>query len=152
MVLRRLLVGVIDNRADYYFRAYSMQTGNAVLNFSIGLAYLHHAFKRQSDNRHHLVLQGFSFLQNYYEARHGACSPLLKDEANFNIGRAYHTIGLSHLAIPYYERCLSDQHQESVGVASRHFQGEAAMALQNIWAASGNVQKARMVTDRWLNL
>jgi hypothetical protein len=28
-------------------------------------------------------------------------------EADFNLGRAYHQLGLVHLAVPYYEKALS---------------------------------------------
>lgn len=28
-------------------------------------------------------------------------------EADFNLGRAYHQMGLLHLAVPYYEKALS---------------------------------------------
>ena len=129
-----------------------MENENAVLNLSIGLAYLHHAFKRQSDNRHHLILQGFSFLYNYYQARQDAQSPSLKQEADYNMGRAYHIIGLAHLAIPFYEQCLTSQNQRGIDSLSRQFRREAALALQNLWAASGGTQKAKIITDRWLVL
>ena len=127
-----------------------METHNAVLSFSIGIAYIHHAFKRQSDNRHHLILQGFSFLYAYYHARQETHSPSLVQEAEYNIGRAYHIIGLAHLAIPYYERCLIPESDADNHEKSRNFCKEAAVALQNIWGASGNTRKAKAITDRWL--
>lgn len=129
-----------------------METENVTLNFSIGLAYLHHAFKRQADNRHHLILEGLSFLNRYYQARQEAHSPALTREAEYNMGRIYHIIGLAHLAVPYYERCLTGQHQGDEGLSSEPSGREAALALQNLWAASGHMQKAKEVTERWLAL
>jgi hypothetical protein len=34
-------------------------------------------------------------------------STLHLQEADFNLGRAYHQLGLVHLAVPYYEKALS---------------------------------------------
>jgi hypothetical protein len=34
-------------------------------------------------------------------------------EADFNLGRAYHQLGLVHLAVPYYEKALSAGFRES---------------------------------------
>ena len=54
---------------------------------SLGIAYLHCAMQRKSDNRHQGIVQGFTFLHQYYKLRNE------NQEANFNLGRAYHQIG-----------------------------------------------------------
>lgn len=124
-----------------------------MIKLSLGLAYLHYALKRQSENRHYLMMQGFSFLQNYYNDRHMSKVPSERQEAEFNLGRAYHMLGLTHLAIPYYERCLdlsqafNDEGSES---NLEDYAQEAAFTLQGIWATSGRTELAQAVTEKWL--
>lgn len=48
-----------------------------------------------------VVLQGFSFLWRYVEFR-GHCQ-----ESLYNLGRALHQLGLTHLALHYYEKALT---------------------------------------------
>lgn len=124
-----------------------------MIKLSLGLAYLHYALKRQSENRHYLVMQGFSFLQNYYNDRHISEVLSERQEAELNLGRAYHMLGLTHLAIPYYERCLDlSQASDDEGLESNleDFAREAAFTLQGIWATSGRMELAHAVTGRWL--
>lgn len=126
-----------------------------MINLSLALGYIHYALKRQSENRHHLIMQGFSFLFAYYDLRKVSNVPSERQEGEFNVGRAYHLLGLTHLAIPFYERCLvmsEDIEQTSGGDAVEDFATEAAFALQGIWAASGEVHLAQEVTEKWLLL
>ena len=98
-------------------------------------------------------MQGLAFLLEYYDSRRQSSSHSQKQEAEFNVGHAYHILGLTHLAIPYYERCLDmspDVQAESMSYKGEDFVQEAAVALQGFWAASGNTEKAREVTERWL--
>lgn len=64
-------------------------------------------------------------------------------------------LGLTHLAIPYYQRCLALSPDVQVdcpilGCAAEDFAVEAAYALQGLWAASGEMEKALTVTQTWL--
>lgn len=61
--------------------------------------------------------------------------------------------GLSHLAIPYYERALkiSDEHLSAIPGAW-DVKYEAAYNLQQIYATSGNPLLAREVTSKYLVL
>ena len=63
------------------------------------------------------------------------------------------TVGLTHLALPYYEKTLelSVQHQPSSSEPDReNFTREAAYNLQNLYVTTGNLEKARQVTERHL--
>ena len=124
-----------------------------MVNLSIGLGYLHYALKRQAENRHYLVVQGFSFLIVYYDTRRNSEAAVERQEAEFNVGRAYHMLGLTQLAIPYYERCLGlardVEGMISEGVVE-NFTCEAAFALQGLWASNGKPDLARIVTETWL--
>lgn len=124
-----------------------------MIKLSLSLSYIQYALKRQADNRHRLLMQGLAFLVDYYDDRLelGNCSE--KQEAEYNVARAYHLLGLTHLAIPYYERCLDlsslvQAHYEGCDVED--FAPEAALSLQGIWAASNNTEQARQITETWL--
>ena len=126
-----------------------------MINLSLALGYLHVAIKRQSGNRQYMIMQGFSFLLRYYDLRKRSEFPIERQECEFNVGRAYHMLGLTHLAIPYYERCLelSSEVQREGGLgAAEDYSTEAAFTLQVHWAASGEVELAQKITARWLVL
>jgi len=64
-------------------------------------------------------------------------------EAEYNVGRAYHLLGLTHLAIEFYERVLGKPGQERL-------ERDAAYNLANLYFTAGNVDEARRVTEEWL--
>lgn len=142
-------------RVDYFLRAYALDPNNPMINLSLALGYIHHAVKRQAENRHHLIMQGFAFLSAYHDIRSASGSAPEKQEANFNFARVYHMLGLTHLAVKYYLECLEIVcHMGHMGPDYRFedFTREAAFALQEIWIANGEVDKAREVTEEWLVL
>ena len=99
-------------------------------------------------------MQGFAFLFTYYNIRQSSRLASEKQEAEFNVARAYHMLGLTHLAIPYYQQCLALSKAvkiESLDVAE-DFAKEAATSLQQLWAANGDVNQALEVTETWLVL
>lgn len=62
-----------------------------------------------------LCFQGFSFLWRYVELR-GECQ-----ESMYNLGRALHQMGLTHLAIHYYQKALTLPAQKlEVRMHTRH--------------------------------
>ena len=78
-----------------------------------------------------------------------------RQECEFNVGRAYHMLGLTNLAIPYYERCLhiSEEARKNGGEGSIEDYGiEAAIALQGLWAANDQMELAQTITEKWLTL
>lgn len=124
-----------------------------MINLSLALGYLHHAIKRQSENRHYLIMQGFSFLFTYHDIRQSSQIVTERQEADYNVARAFHMLGLTHLAIPYYEQCLVLSEllpKPNAGSSGEDFALEAAAALQGIWATSGETVMARAVTEKWL--
>lgn len=138
---------------DYFLRALALDPTNAMVKLSLALGYLHYALKRQADNRHHILMQGLAFLLEYYDCRQQSHISSEKQEAEYNVAHAYHLLGLTHLAIPYYERCLgmsAAAQLEEPGCGAEDFAQEAAFALQSFWAASGNMEKARELTEMWL--
>jgi general transcription factor 3C polypeptide 3 (transcription factor C subunit 4) len=133
---------------DYFFRAYALDPGNAMINLSLGLGYIHYGLKRQSENRQFHLMQGLAFLFKYYESRHNSPKVEERQEAHYNIARSYQMLGLAHLAIPYYLRVLEEV-QDSV-ITREDLVRDAAYNLQNVYSMSGNLEMARFVTAKWL--
>lgn len=143
---------------NYYFRAFTLVPNDPLLNLSIGTAYIQHAMKRLSENRQFQIQQGLAFVYRYYDLRMKTGTPSLCQEAEFNVARVWHALGLVALAVPRYERAveLSERVKaefEDGGGKSRGVRGgyedfavEAAFALQSIYVLSGNFVAARAVT------
>ena len=119
-----------------------------MINLNIGLAYIHYALKRQAENRQHLILQGLTFLFNYYDSRKTSSNIEERQEAHYNVARAYHMLGLTTLALPFYRLVFKEIED---GASSREdLVTDAAYNLQTIYAASGNPELASAVTRKWL--
>lgn len=108
-------------------------------------------------------MTGLAFLFQYSDSRKASGQPDLRQEAEFNVGRVFHLLGLTHLAVPYYERCLElsdqvraatdamvDEGMDVVDVGKLDFAPEAAYALQGIWGIGGNMEKASEITEKYL--
>jgi general transcription factor 3C polypeptide 3 (transcription factor C subunit 4) len=105
----------------YFFRAFALRPEDPGINLSIASQYVSGAMKRQTNNRHHEIHHGLSFLYRYYDLRtRDGASAAHVQEAEFNVGRMWHVLGLTYLAIPAYERALalSAQVQSDISVAA----------------------------------
>ncbi|KAJ5086044.1 hypothetical protein N7532_010815 [Penicillium argentinense] len=92
---------------NYLYRAYALDDQNPAVLLSIGLCYIHHSLKRQSDNRHYFIMQGLAFMDEYRRVRAKPGSSLQeRQEMEFNFARVYHGLGLVHLAVTGYEKVL----------------------------------------------
>jgi general transcription factor 3C polypeptide 3 (transcription factor C subunit 4) len=101
-----------------------------MLCLCIGVAYIHLSINRRAADRQLLVLQGYTFMHEYYRLSGES------EEASFNMGRAYHQLGLYQYAIFYYEKILR---------SSGDFVQEAAYNLAHIYKKSGNTALARQI-------
>ncbi|KAK8221940.1 transcription factor TFIIIC subunit tfc4 [Zalaria obscura] len=156
---------------NYYFRAFALRPQDPAINLCIAACYVQLAMKRQSENRHFQIAQGMAFLQRYADLRradadadmdhdHGKPDLVGRQEAEFNCARLWHLLGLNHLAVPGYERCLAlgDRIREERGRGAgeegkeevEEFTQEAAFALAGICAMNENESVARAITERWL--
>lgn len=101
------------------------------LYLMLGLTYMQHAMKRNTFHRTHHILQGFNFLfHSYYISGKSA-------EASYNLGRAFHYIGINNYAYLYYEKALASD--EKGAECIKH---EAAYNLASICKRSGSVDYA----------
>ncbi|KAK9448273.1 uncharacterized protein V1518DRAFT_418503 [Limtongia smithiae] len=156
---------------SYYMRSFEIVPRDPMVLFSIGLAHLHRAMQRQTNNRHLQIVQGLSYLTEYGRVRVETALSLFdnnrravwaeEQEVNYNIGRAFHMLGLLTLAANYYEMVLQiepvtdnevEGDAECKEVASRDYdlRMEAAYNLQLVYMMSGNSRLARMVVDKYL--
>ncbi|KAK4196553.1 hypothetical protein QBC40DRAFT_234250 [Triangularia verruculosa] len=150
---------------SYFARAASIDPGNCLINLSTGLAYIHYALKRQATNRQYLLSQGFAFLFRYYEDKLEEAgrnkSPGQRQEAHFNMARAYSLIGLQNIAVEYYKKVLEEEPVPRVEKGSEEWKGglaeedlrvEAAYNVRSMGYLLGDVEGAAGVVRRWMVL
>ena len=144
---------LMEFRAGYFLRALSIDGSNKTIKQSLAYAYIHWALKRQAENRHCILVQGFGFLMEYYDECMATGGVAQRQEAAFNLGRTFHLLGLVDLALTYYERCLhlgSASNWDLNDGDTENFAHEAALALQAHYSTNENFRDARAVTDAWL--
>jgi len=146
---------------SYFFRARSLSPQNPVVLLSIGLCYLHEMLKRQCENRHMYLLQGWAFFEEYADARRGWArtsdlETLVEAEIEFNRARCWQMLGMSDLAVRAYEKILalhdSRPHKDASGGTdgSPDYAMEAAYAIQLVYSLSGNARMARDIAEKYL--
>ena len=126
--------GSHTNALFFFFRCLAIDPDHVLVNLHTGIAYLHYAMGRQVENRHRAVLQGLHFLFKYLERREQSDEPSERQEAVFNVGRAFHLLGLAHLALPYYEQALELKEEEKKEKKSKFSEcsGESALREKDI--------------------
>jgi general transcription factor 3C polypeptide 3 (transcription factor C subunit 4) len=149
----------------YYYRAYVVAPDDPVLNLCLGLAYVGLAFKRQSVNRQFHIQQGMNFFNRYCEVRRAGKIPVQLQEMEFNMGMLWNSIGLLHLAVPAYQKCIElsprlkkpkkkgkGRRKKAPEPVEEDFAPEAALALRAILAINGDMESAMELTRKWLVL
>lgn len=164
---------------SYFARAASLDPSNPLINLSTGLAYVHYALKRQATNRQYLLTQGFAFLFRYYDDRlrsypagKGKGGVAQRQEAHFNVARAYSLVGLAALAVEYYRKVLAEggvevgegegdgegrdgevvEEAAGGGMGSEDLRVEAAFNVRTLCYLLGDVEGARGVAGEFLVL
>lgn len=144
----------------YLLRALAAQPENPVVNLSIAVNYLANAMHKNTANRQVEIEQGLAFFYRYYDLRVASGEVGRSQEAEFNLARIWHQLGLAHLAVPAYEKVLRLSREvrkqvSTVGMAEaaiEDFAPEAAYALQALFLAAGNEDAAKAITEKWLVL
>ncbi|XP_061641581.1 general transcription factor 3C polypeptide 3 isoform X2 [Phyllopteryx taeniolatus] len=138
-----MVSGSFKHALGQYVQAFQSQPDDALLNLFVGLTFFHMASQKFVAKRHTLIVQGFAFLRWYVELR-GECQ-----ESMYNLGRALHQIGLTHLAIHYYQKTLLLPVQKLEGIPDDQvdLRREAAFNLSLIYQASGNVEMAHQLIN-----
>lgn len=132
---------------------------DALLELSIGLAYLHRSMQRQVNNRHVSVLQAMTFIFQYYRLQYtksekydGVDCATIRQQAEYNVARAFHQVGLESFAVKYYGNALKISEEFEGGLGKRDLKFEVAHNLNLIFQLSGNIQAAREITEKFLVL
>lgn len=86
-------------------RARALDPQNSMISLCLGLAYVHYGLKRQSTNRQYLLLQGHSFIGEYFRMDEGEFARP-QPERYYNVGRLFQLLGLNSLSSEYYERAV----------------------------------------------
>ncbi|XP_063067966.1 general transcription factor 3C polypeptide 3 [Engraulis encrasicolus] len=134
-----LVSGSFKHALGQYVQAFRMQPDNPLHSLCVGLTFFHMASQKFVIKRHSLVMQGFSFLWRYVERR-GECQ-----ESLYNVGRALQQLGLTHLAIHYYQEALKQPAPTLEGIDDDQLdlRREIAFNLSLIYQSSGNMEMAR---------
>ena len=152
--------GAYAQALNYYFRAYAVSPEDPMINFCIASSFIHHAIKRHSENRQYQLQQGLAFMLRYHELRTKENIGVHVQEAEFNLARTWHSLGVVHLALPGYERVLKvservrreyeEKNQEDESLQYEDLASEAAFAMRSILAVGGDLTGARRVTEKWM--
>lgn len=156
---------------NYYYRALAMRPNDPMLLLCIGLSYVQGAMKRQAENRHWSIMMGLGFLGKYKRIRKEMAKStgrrLYEQEAEYNVARAWHFLGLDHLAVGGYHKCLrirdemgqvpADKDVDAMDVDGEEdeahveeFTQEAALALVNIYVLTEQPARAREITEEYM--
>lgn len=140
-----MVSGSFKHALGQYVQAFQTHPKTPMYSLCLGLTYFHMASQKYVAKRHALVLQGFSFLWRYVELR-GECQ-----ETMYNLGRALHQMGLTHMAIHYYQKALSLPPDKLEGIDEDQvdLRREIAFNLSLIYQASGNMEMAHLMISTY---
>ncbi|KAF9032358.1 hypothetical protein BJ165DRAFT_1535052 [Panaeolus papilionaceus] len=130
----------------YLLHAYDYYPNDPMICLCLAIASIGRAMQRQSDNRHHLVVQAMAFLTKYRKLR-GTTTAEVR-EVEYNFGRTFHQLGLYSHAVKHYEKVLELAEQAGDDLFAR----EAAFNLSCIFVFTGAVPLADALYRKWLSL
>lgn len=116
-----------------------------MVNLLMGLSHLHRSMQRMTASRHFQILHGLRYMYHYYDLRSTSYTVLEKQEADYNMGRAFHLLGLVSIAVQYYNKVLNDYEDEKL---KKH----AAYNCVMIFQESGNPKLANHVMEKYLSI
>jgi len=132
-----------------YELAYRQTPDDYLLCLCIAIAYLNMASQgKQTINKNTLVTQAAGFLYKYTKLR-GRCQ-----ETWYNLGRAFHQLGIVHMACQFYKQVLIMEPECRSLQWSRasDLRTEAAWNLSLIYRASGNTQLAHNILTKFCRI
>jgi len=122
-----------QNAFNHYKVAYHNGHDNDPnVNLSMGIAKLQDSLKKGQKEKHHSIISAFAFFFKYLALRNNDA------ESNYNVGRAFHYIGIMHMAKYYYEKSLQRANEGDNCV-----QQPSAHNLARIYVSSGAPELAR---------
>jgi len=76
----------------------------------------------------------------------------MRQQADYNVARAFQQLGLFTFAARYYERALRISEEVEGGLGKRDLVFECAHNLNLIFTLSGNNEAAKEITEKYLVL
>lgn len=116
-----------------------------VVHLVMGLAHMHRSMQRLTAARHFQMLHSLRYLFLYYDIRCKSYTDKEKQEADYNIGRAFHLCGLVSVALKYYNRVLN---RYGTGNLKMHAAYNCALIFQE----SGNAELADDIVRKYLSI
>ncbi|EGW31517.1 uncharacterized protein SPAPADRAFT_139986 [Spathaspora passalidarum NRRL Y-27907] len=135
----------------YLNRAYRSCNRDPMICLVLGLNHVHRSMQRLTTNRHLQLLQGISYILEYRELRSVNATKYEMQEIEYNLGRLFHMLGLTTLAVRHYEKVLGMK-EEFADDPDYDLSFEAAYNLQLIYNINGNSQLARKLTEEYLTV
>ena len=132
----------------YLNRAYKEYNQDPMICLVLGLAHIHRAMQRLSNNRHMQLLQGLSYILEYRDLRIAKASASARQEIEYNFGRLFHMLGLTSLAVTHYNRVL----EIKIDNPDYDMLCEAAYNLALIYNINSNSHLAREITAKYLTI
>ncbi|KAF9526180.1 hypothetical protein CPB83DRAFT_896331 [Crepidotus variabilis] len=136
----------------YLLHAYDYYPEDPMICLCLAIASIGRAMQRQSDNRHHLIVQAMAFLTKYREIRttlspNSETAPEIR-EIEYNYGRIFHQLGLYSQAVKHYEKVLELAEQAKDDMYAK----ETAYNLSMIFVFTGANLLADALYRRWLSI
>ncbi|VDM59691.1 unnamed protein product [Angiostrongylus costaricensis] len=150
-----LITGTYRHALGEYLRVWNENKKNPLICLLLALTFTHMACKKDLSSRHMIGVRGVAFMKKYDKNR--AC----RQESHYNIGRMFHQMSITPLAIHFYEKVLSepppvvyyvdDEGNEAVRPDGMYdVRRFAAHNLALIYRTSGNDYLARKIYQKYL--
>jgi tetratricopeptide (TPR) repeat protein len=124
-----------------YFQCACASPNNPLAWLCLSVALLERAMQRRTENRHLQVVQSVAAMKRYEKLRNDAGEDWARQEALYNVGRAFMQLSLFHLAVPLFEQALDIKVVDPKLDLSR----EIAYALSIIYTDTGATKLARQI-------
>ncbi|KAK6041354.1 RNA polymerase Rpb7 protein, partial [Cooperia oncophora] len=97
-----LITGSYRHALGEYLRVWNENKKNPMICLLLALTFTHMACKKDISSRHMIAIRGVAFMKCYEKNR--AC----RQECYYNIGRMFHQLSLTPLAIHFYNKVLAE--------------------------------------------
>ena len=119
----------------FYIEAFRRADKDPLVLLCAAVASLNMVMSRKTSNRHTCTIHAFAFFDQYCRNREE------QQEVHYNMARAYHQLGIYHIAVPNYWKVLDLARTP----LDRGLQKEAAFNLHHIYKETGNFTLAAQV-------
>ncbi|ODV58375.1 transcription factor TFIIIC subunit TFC4 [Ascoidea rubescens DSM 1968] len=143
----------------YFSKIYKRFPNDPLVCLLNGLAHIHRAMQRLTTNRHLQILQGITYIIEYFKIRQDQ-GIFEYQEALYNLGRTFHLIGLTSIAVELYEKVLSmeipaikkESSEYKEDASTFDLKRETAYNLIMIYNFSENYELAAEIMNKYLTI